>query len=158
MPPTNFRPGTEVVVRKILDFESGPEGEKHAYTIALAHIESGPSQGKEYYFDADSVVRFVQGPASTGPRPASKSAPPKIKKRRYASQEAQRQLNMQMLNQGVQQSLINGAESQAAQYRMMTPQRSQRLQGPSHYCGAPTLDGTPCMRLVDGYGYCYQHR
>lgn len=29
---------------------------------------------------------------------------------------------------------------------------------PSGLCGAPTKDGTPCMRRVAGGGYCYQHR
>ncbi len=29
---------------------------------------------------------------------------------------------------------------------------------PSDLCGAPTRDGTPCMRRVAGGGYCYQHR
>ena len=77
------------------------------------------------------------------------------KRRRYASQEANRQALNQMINQMGQAAMEDAAQSQAATQRRMLPQPV----GPrSHYCGAPTLDGTPCMRLVIGFGYCSQHR
>jgi hypothetical protein len=28
----------------------------------------------------------------------------------------------------------------------------------SHICGAMTLRGLPCQRIVSGFGYCYDHR
>jgi TPR repeat protein len=77
------------------------------------------------------------------------------RKRRYKSQAAQRQANLNMINGMLQGALIAGEQGRAAQIEAMTPQQPA---GRAHYCGASTLDGTPCTRLVFGPGYCDQHR
>jgi hypothetical protein len=89
-------------------------------------------------------------------RPSEKTSgliPPKRK--RYASQEAQYQQNLQMLSWMGQQAIEEAAEDQAALYWNMTPHSVRPV---SHFCGAPTRKGTPCRRLVIGPGFCWQHR
>jgi len=44
-----------------------------------------------------------------------------------------------------------------ALYGGMGPAPAGAPFGVSHLCGAPTLDGTPCMRLVLNGIHCYQH-
>jgi TPR repeat protein len=96
-------------------------------------------------------------PSSADSSSPARTPPVRPKKRRYASQEAQRLANIEMLGQMTGAAVQAGEEAKAAQYRRMTPGQGTS-RGPSHYCGAPTLDGTPCQRLVIGFGYCYQHR
>jgi TPR repeat protein len=77
------------------------------------------------------------------------------RKRRYKSQAAQRQANLDMINGMLQGALVADEQAKTAQVQAMTPQPQA---GRAHYCGASTLDGTPCTRLVFGPGYCDQHR
>jgi TPR repeat protein len=94
-------------------------------------------------------------PGETPPPQTSSFSPPRMK-RRYASQDAARDEVQSALGQGLQQALQADAAVAAQQRNQMSP---QQVSSGSHYCGAPTLDGTPCRRLVAGlYGYWYQHR
>ena len=77
--------------------------------------------------------------------------PPKRRKRDPAIDVAWQQLD-QMMSQAMQAALseANGLGNPGAGG------------GPgaagSHRCGAPTVNGTPCMNPVQGAGYCYLHR
>jgi TPR repeat protein len=124
-----------------------PESRKEALAAFLQWDVKKEVRGQE-------GVGRQENTAATNDQRSPSFSPPR--KRRYKSQAAQRQANINIINGMLQDALIADEQAKAAQYQLMTPgpPRSQQ----SHYCGAPTLDGTPCQRLVIGPGYCYQHR
>lgn len=71
------------------------------------------------------------------------------------------EFNFKIPKRGSIRALPDSSENAAASSRSGAGEFSLPSDGsdPSvvHYCGAPTLDGTPCMRLVRGPGYCWQH-
>lgn len=81
---------------------------------------------------------------------------PRPVKRRYASQEGARQALDQAMGQmyeNFQRAEMMKEAIRRRQSEMYRPGRPA-----VNVCGATTLDGSPCQRLVAGGGYCYQHR
>ncbi len=90
-----------------------------------------------------------------------------------AQREAERRMFNAQVSAGFNNAMANAPlpfnHTNVAQRMGVIPSNPPAYQNPSqyqnpypytgsHYCGATTLDGTPCMRLVAGYGFCYQHR
>jgi hypothetical protein len=156
---------TPVQIDRMTGIDLMRAGKRLRVVLAVLHILGG-GEGADvsYYCDerflgrplGSSELLYPPDSPSQSPEKTERAyAPPPV--RRYRSQEAQRQLNMQLLGQMTQQALENGAADQEYLYRSMTP-GSPRARGQSHYCGAPTLKGGPCQRLVIGPGYCWQHQ
>src|SRR4051812_13858137 len=151
-----FVAGTEVQVIELLSQEVESKGGVTRYTIAGVKIIVGDYKLQKFFCNAEEVVRILLFDVNFGTVPSTDAGRPK--KRRYASQEAQRQLNMQMINQIGQAAIEQDTLRREALYRSTTPDH-RSPSGSSHYCGVPTsTTEAPCRRLVIGPGYCYQHR
>jgi hypothetical protein len=155
-PPIALAAGTEVLIERLLKIEVVAKGAKHAFPVAYALATSGEHKGEEFYIDTDRLGSPIAAPAR---KPAGKGANvARTPKRRYRSQAAERQQVDAMLGQMGRRAFDKAAAEQAETYRRMTPHSDPDPASQSHRCGAPTLSGYPCQRLVIGYGYCYQHR
>jgi TPR repeat protein len=158
--PTVMAESTPIQVLKVLDITlySGKRSHETRETVPAIYFNvlEGELKNRKLYCDPAFVGRLVGKDYPPVPIEQTYSAPVPVAPL-YRSQEAQRQRNMMILGQMTQQALENGAADQEYLYRSMTP-GSPRAHGQSHYCGAPTLKGGPCQRLVIGPGYCWQHR
>jgi hypothetical protein len=151
--------GTPVRIERLASIDLARAGKVLHIPLAVLYVVGSEESVEVYYYCDQRFLGRTLADANAAYQSPEKTerayTPPPV--RRYRSQEAQRQLNMQMLGQMTQQALEDGAADQEALYRSMTPS-SPRSRGQSHYCGAPTLKGTPCRRLVIEPGYCWQHR
>jgi hypothetical protein len=110
--------------------------------------------------DADQAIALLRKLGGRVPE-ESESVPPKEadpwtppKRVHYASTEAAGREIDRMIAEGMQAAIRASNTPAYSGFGRGVGGGS----GASHLCGAPTLNGTPCMNRVSGPGYCYLHQ